>query len=217
MKEPYVKPDNITMKTSLWKKELATYDVRGMKHNCTSSALLVVDMQNYFLSENCGAWMAATPAILPNVCRLVDAFRGAGRPVIFTTHVHENLEKDGGMMAEWWQELIMKGTFDAEMFAAFDPRDNEKVIKKTRYSAFFDTDLDSYLVSLGVKELVISGVMTNLCCESTARDAFFRDYRVFFIMDATAAVSEEFHLSSLRNLAYGFAAITDAGTILESF
>jgi len=215
-KEPYVTLENLTQKTSIWKRKIAPYNVRDLKLDSLSSALLVVDMQNYFLDESCGAWMDATPAILPNVSSLVDAFRGAGRPVIFTIHVHEDPEMDGGMMARWWQDLIMKDTFDAEMFAAFVPQSDEEVIRKTRYSAFYNTNLDSSLKDLGVQDLVITGVMTNLCCESSARDAFFRDYRVFFVLDATAAANEEFHLSTLRNLAYGFAAITDTDTIIES-
>jgi len=58
--------------------------------------------------------------------------------------------------------------------------------------------------------------MTNLCCESTARDAFYRDCRVFFTADATATYCEEMHLASLQNLAYGFASITTTGHILSS-
>ena len=61
----------------------------------------------------------------------------------------------------------------------------------------------------------MSGIMTNLCCESTARDAYYRDYRVFFPADATGSVTEEMHLASLLNLAYGFAQVTTAATILQ--
>jgi isochorismate hydrolase len=188
-----------------------------MELSVNASALLVIDMQNYFLDKRCSAWMDATPAIVPNVKRLIDEFRRRHLPVIFTAHAHENLEVDGGMMAQWWSELIMKGSFDAELCSELQPLDDEKVVFKNRYSAFYNTDLDTSLRSLGVEDLVITGVMTNLCCESTARDAFFRDYKVFFVLDATAAANEEFHLSTLRNLAYGFASINDTGSILGMF
>jgi len=88
------------------------------------------------------------------------------------------------------------------------PLPNEKVVLKHRYSAFFDTDLATVLRCLKIEDLVISGVMTNMCCESTARDAYYRDYRVFFPADATGTINEEMHLASLLNLSYGFAAIT---------
>jgi nicotinamidase-related amidase len=66
-----------------------------------------------------------------------------------------------------------------------------------------------------VEDLVITGIMTNMCCESTARDAYFRDYRVFFLADATGSISEEMQLASLLNLAFGFAWVTSVNTILE--
>jgi isochorismate hydrolase len=66
-----------------------------------------------------------------------------------------------------------------------------------------------------VEDLILTGVMTNMCCESTARDAYFRDYRVFFPADATAATTEEMHRASLINLAYGFASITTTEKLLD--
>ena len=213
---PYVTVENITRKTDRWKKQLASYNVRMQNLNPATSALLVIDMQNYFLDSGCSAWMEAAPAIVPNVRALIDIYRSNGLPVLFTSHVHENPAIDGGMMSLWWGNLIMKDTHDAEIYPEIAPVEGEKVVQKTRYSAFYNTDLDISLRRLGVEEVVITGVMTNLCCESTARDAFFRDYRVFFIMDATASVIEEFHISTLKNLAYGFAHIVNTAEILHS-
>ena len=61
---------------------------------------------------------------------------------------------------------------------------------------------------------MICGIMTNMCCESTARDAYYRDYRVFFLADGTGSITEEMHLASLLNLAFGFAWVTSAESIL---
>ena len=66
---------------------------------------------------------------------------------------------------------------------------------------------------LKVEDIVISGIMTNICCESTARDAYYRDYRVFFPADATGSINEDMHVASLLNLAFGFAHITTTGDI----
>jgi isochorismate hydrolase len=66
-----------------------------------------------------------------------------------------------------------------------------------------------------VEDLVISGIMTNLCCESTARDAYFRDYRVFFPADGAGSVTEDMHVASLMNLAFGFAFVTETGDIIK--
>ena len=68
-------------------------------------------------------------------------------------------------------------------------------------------------ISLKVEDVVVSGIMTNLCCESTARDAYYRDYRVFFPADGTGSISEEMHVASLLNLAFGFAYVTTADAI----
>jgi nicotinamidase-related amidase len=91
------------------------------------------------------------------------------------------------------------------------------VIFKHRYSAFYNTDLETVLRCLHVEDLVITGIMTNMCCESTARDAYFRDYRVFFPADGSGSINEEMHLASLLNLAFGFAQVTTAEGLLQEF
>jgi nicotinamidase-related amidase len=90
---------------------------------------------------------------------------------------------------------------------------DEKVVLKHRYSAFYNTDLETVLRCLKVEDVVVAGVMTNMCCESTARDAYYRDYRVFFLADATGTINEEMNLASLLNLAFGFAYVTTSDVI----
>jgi len=91
----------------------------------------------------------------------------------------------------------------------------EKVIIKHRYSAFYNTDLETVLRCLRIEEIVISGIMTNMCCESTARDAYYRDLKVFFLADATGSINEEMHLASLLNCAFGFGIVTTTEWILR--
>jgi nicotinamidase-related amidase len=90
----------------------------------------------------------------------------------------------------------------------------EKVILKHRYSAFYNTDLETVLRCLKIEDLVVTGIMTNLCCESTVRDAYYRDYRVFVLADGTGSLTEEMHLASLLNLAFGFSFVTTADDII---
>jgi nicotinamidase-related amidase len=117
-------------------------------------------------------------------------------------------------MGWWWKDLIIDGTPDSEIHPDVAPLPHEKVVLKHRYSAFYHTDLETVLRVQKIRDVVICGVMTNLCCESTARDAYYRDYRVFFPVDGTATVSEEMHLASLTNLAYGFAVITEVSALI---
>ena len=111
--------------------------------------------------------------------------------------------------------MCVDGTPESEIHEDIAPHPGEKVIKKHRYSAFYNTDLETILCCRGIEDIVIVGVMTNMCCESTARDAFYRDYRIFFLADGTGGINEEMHVASLLNLAYGFADITSVENIIE--
>jgi nicotinamidase-related amidase len=116
-------------------------------------------------------------------------------------------------MGWWWEGMCLEGSQESEIHRDIAPRPGEKVILKHRYSAFYNTDLETVLRCLKIEDLVIAGVMTNMCCESTARDAYFRDYRVFFLADATGSINEEMHVASLLNLSLGFAYVTTAGEV----
>ncbi len=187
-------------------KEIAPHNVHKMKLDVPAAALLVVDMQNAFLHPDGPIYMPAGAAIADAVAAVANAFRAAGRPVFYTRHAEDPAGGNAGMMAFWWEDSSPKeGTWEAAIFEGLAPRPGDVVIPKIRYNAFVATDFELRLREAGVKDLAITGVMTNLCCESTARDAFMRDFRVFFAADGTAAPSLEFHRGSLLNLAYGFA------------
>jgi len=211
----YIDTENLDLKTDEWLNEIARVNRHVMVLNSAASALLVVDMQRYFLDESCAGFTAGGPAIVPNIARLVAAFRASDRPVIFTRHVHNPDESDLGIMAWWWRGRCVEGTPESEIIGELAPLEGENVIPKHRYSAFYNTDLDIVLGGGKIEDLVITGVMTNLCCESTARDAYFRDYRVFFPADATGSVGENMHRASLLNLAFGFTFVTKTERIIS--
>ena len=165
-------------------------------------ALLVLDMQKYFFSEKSHAFIPSAPAILPGVVDLISAFQQAGLPVIFTRHL--NTPENAGMMAKWWHDLIKKERPDAGLVDEVDALADE-VIEKSQYDAFYETPLLERLQSAGVTDLVITGVMTHLCCETTARSGFVHGFRIWFTVDGTATYNMEYHLATLRNLAHGFA------------
>ena len=212
---PYVTSKNLDEKSKTWGKVIAPYNTHKMILDIPHSALLVIDMQNFFLDPKSPTFTEGGLAVLPNVKKVISAFRKRKRSVIYTTHVHKSMEIDGGILGWWWEGMCMEGTKEAEIHKEIFPLPQEKIVKKHRYSAFYNTDLEIVLRCLGIKDLVISGIMTNLCCESTARDAYFRDYKVFFLMDGTGTVNEDLHLSSLKNLAFGFAYVTTTNKILK--
>ena len=208
--KPYVTAETIASKTEEWLERIRPFNRHRLRLKAAASALLVVDMQKFFLDPASPTFTPGCPSILPSVKRLVAAFRRAGRPVVFTRHVHHPAGLDGGIMDWWWEGKCLEGSEESEVHPALAPAAGEKVVFKHRYSAFYNTDLETVLRCLKVEDLVVAGVMTNLCCESTARDAYFRDFRVFFPADGTGSVSEEMHLASLLNLAFGFAYVTTA-------
>jgi nicotinamidase-related amidase len=166
-----------------------------------SSALLVIDMQEFF--DDIGAEVA------PNVSELLAAARLAGAKVVYTRHGHHDLAADGGRLAEWWAgDLPLVGTPEWQIMGALSPQDDDIVIDKERYSAFYGTDLDEVLRAEGITDLIICGVMTNCGCEDTARDAFMRDYRVFVVADATATADPDLHVASLMGMAHSCAVIS---------
>ncbi|MFP3870369.1 MAG: isochorismatase family protein [Syntrophobacteria bacterium] len=186
--------------------QISRYNVRQARPTADRTALLVIDMQHYFRA------LAAT--VLVNVLSLLRVCRTEGVPVFFTRHGHHDPAADGGMLGRWWGDLIVYGSPEWQLFEELGA-EGEAIVDKNRYSAFHDTGLDETLRNSGVEELIICGVLTNCCCETTAREAFVRDYRVFFVADATATANEELHLASLKNLAFGFAHIVSTKHILQ--
>jgi len=108
-------------------------------------------------------------------------------------------------MGWWWKSNCLGGSEESAIHPELTSLPGERVVLKHRYSAFYNTNLETVLRCLNVKDVVVSGIMTNLCCESTARDAYFRDHRVFIPAEGTGTINEEMHVASLLNLAFGFA------------
>jgi nicotinamidase-related amidase len=211
---PYFNKRNLKQKSV----ELLEYissiaPLRQSNLNIKRAALLVVDMQKYFLDKSSHAYIPSATAIIPGILDLIDEFNSLGRPIIFTRHI--NTRQNAGMMNKWWRDVIKENSPLSEINDKFNTA-GSRVIIKSQYDAFHGTDLDSVLKEYRIDHVVITGVMTNLCCETTARAAFMRGYEVFFPVDGTATFAEEYHKASLMNLAYGFANIVTIETLLKS-
>lgn len=159
-----------------------------------NAALLVIDMQRDFIAEGapyeCGA---DGRAIVDRINRLAAACREAGIPIVFTRQVHRADGSDLGVVRHLHPltaagAALRDGTEGVELYPEIEIGPEDHLIRKPRYSAFFGTDLDTVLRNLGAEVLIVTGVATNVCCESTTRDGFFRDYKVIFVSDATATV-----------------------------
>lgn len=175
---------------------------RNSVYKPEKSALLVLDMQAYFLEPSSHAYIPSAPAIVPGIRGLVQAYYSRYLPVIFTQHL--NTLQDAGSMAKWWNDLISIENPQSRIIPDFD-FSNRYILRKSQYDAFYQTTLENSLQKKGVSQVVITGVMTHLCCETTARSAFVRGFEVFFIVDGTATYNEDHHIATLRNLSHGFA------------
>ncbi|MCD6119571.1 cysteine hydrolase [bacterium] len=210
----YVNESNLAEACERWLSAIEPFNQHKMDIAVENAALLVVDMQKFFLDPASPTFTCGGRAVTPGIARLIDSFRTAGRPVIYTCHVHHPDGIDAGIMADWWEGMCIEGSPESEVADELAPLPGEKIIFKHRYSAFYNTDLDTVLRCLGVRDIVVCGIMTNLCCESTVRDAYFRDYRVFFPADGTGSINEEMHMASLLNLSFGFAFVTRVEDII---
>jgi bifunctional isochorismate lyase/aryl carrier protein len=183
----------------------STVGVRDYTFLPAQSALLIVDMQKFFISSDSHAFVPGAPSIIKRITDLAKAFARLERPVIATRHIDET--DRFSMMQVWWSDPI-KATDSLSELVPDIVDLHSQVIVKSQYDAFYKTDLEQILDSSGVRQLVICGVMTHLCCETAARSAFVRGFEVFVPVDGNATLNSTLHLSSLLSLSHGFAHVT---------
>jgi ureidoacrylate peracid hydrolase len=182
------------------------------------TALLLIDMQVDF-AEPCGA---PGKAAIAEAASLADAARAAGVMCVFARLITREKE-ESKFFHEWKSRrnsndppLCREGTRGAE-FVGPKPLGGEMVFSKKRYNAFSGTGLDAALRGFGIDTLVMAGLTTECCIDSSARDAFERDYHVFVVSDATACCEPELHHAALKALALNCAQIVSAEEIRRSW
>jgi len=185
-------------------------------------ALLVIDMQNYFVLEGAPLEVPEARKQIPDIRKLIDKCHELDVPVIYTSHepdpVYCALEATGNL---WLKDFgPLEGTEEARVIDELTPEPGDVIVRKRRFSAFFQTDLELILRSIRgyekpVDTVIICGTVTNVCCESTARDAFFRDFKVVFGSDVCSAMTPESHNATLENMKF-FGRTMDCETIIKS-
>ncbi|GAB4179927.1 MAG: pyrimidine utilization protein B [Thalassobaculales bacterium] len=191
------------------------------------AALLAIDLQGVFcrqdgaIGRQPGRDMAACAAAAGLALELVAAARQAGMPVIWTRHVLRDDYADGGLLTGWLRPgLKAIGALrasDPETALIATPAAADTVIDKPRFSAFHATPLDAVLRARGIDSLLVCGVTTSMCVESTVRDAGQRDYAVLVVREACADFDAARHEASLAAIAFGFGRVigfADAMAIL---
>src|SRR6201994_2754081 len=180
----------------------------------SETAVIVVDMQNAYASEGgyidiAGFSVSGAPSAIAKTKTALDAARKAGLTVIFFqngwdkdyveagTPGSPNFHKSNALKTmrarpELQGTLLAKGTWDYAIVDALTPQPGDIVIPKTRYSGFFNTNIDSVLRARGIRNLVFTGIATNVCVESSLRDAFHLEYFAVVLEDATHHAGPDF-------------------------
>ncbi len=201
----------------------------GTESQFTSPALVIVDMQNDFVRVGAPLEVPEARDTLAPIARLAGRFRERSLPVIFT---HFLSREEDNLLWLWspqcrpdikccWKGHL-RGYADApdpvdcsDIVAELAPEPGDYRIEKYGYGAFHGTGLDGLLRHLGVQSLVVTGTVTQICVEETAREAFHYGYRTTLVSDAVSSYAPDLHAAVLKNFAMKFGWVANSDTVLS--
>lgn len=193
-----------------------------------TTALVVIDLQDGFMREGSLIEVPMARAIVDNVNRLSGALRAAGGKVSYTRYTYDPDEpKAWGAFFDRFldparsaaqKEVFAKGAPDHGLWAGLEVAAEDYVVDKTRYSAFTPgtCDFPAWLEENGIETVIVTGTLSNCCCESTARDAMQYGYDVIYVTDANATLTDAEHQATLCNMGTLFAELADTETLVEA-
>ena len=194
-----------------------------------TTALLVIDMQDTFVAPNRGRANAHARDIVPSINRLSRKLRSLGVAVVWVrTTLHERGRSNWPLyfdhfaprdVAEALRASLMAGGDGHRFWHELEIATDDLIVDKDRFSAFVEgaSNLEAQLRARAIDTIVITGTLTNVCCESTARDAMMRDFRCVMVEDATAAATDADHLAGLCGVARFFAEVASADDVIARF
>lgn len=181
------------------------------------TAVLVIDMQNDSVRPDGALPAEGAEEIIGNIDFLLKTSRKNGVPVIYITHTHRQDLSDFGIAHYFEPPSVIEGTKGAEIVEELTPEKEDIVVKKTRYDAFFKTELDLILRQKNVKNLIVCGVLTDGCVLGTVQHARSLDYKVCLLEDCTAGTTEEKHLAALDILSTYCVRVSNVEETFEMF
>jgi ureidoacrylate peracid hydrolase len=202
--------------------------LRSLKERCDPklAALLVVDVQNDFVSADGSAGrrgedVTAALSMVPRLTRLISEGRRIGLTIVYimTTHsewtdtpswIYRSSQKSG-------LNTCREESWGAEFYDGISPLASERVVIKHRYSAFINTDLNTVLKARRIQSVLVTGVATNVCVETTARDAYMFDYYVTLVEDCAAAYDAKLHRATLENIRRHFGLVASSDEIIDAW
>lgn len=187
-----------------------------------NTALIVVDMQNIWVHPRGSRYLPMSEDIVPKIQQLLQFCRSRQVPVIYLHTTKRKDLADVGIFADIkpqthdaedeWSNF--EGSPGAELYEPVKPAAGDILVKKFRYSGFYGTQLENLLRALGRDTIAITGVATNVCCDSTARDGAMRDFKVLFLSDCNASFTQEEQQATLNNFDKHFGVVMDSNVLM---
>jgi ureidoacrylate peracid hydrolase len=190
------------------------------------AAHIVVDLQNGFMAPGQPAEIPAAREIVPDVNRISAALRAAGGLVVYIQNTIDDAAKQawsnwfthmsGGKRREAMEAAFADGSYGHSLWPGLEVLPGDLKVKKTRFGAFVpgSSDLHAILQARNIDTVIITGTATNVCCESTARDAMMMNYKVIFVSDGTATHTDEEHNATLGIMASNFADVMSTNEVV---
>ncbi|HEX7227846.1 MAG TPA: isochorismatase family cysteine hydrolase [Candidatus Binatia bacterium] len=202
--------------------------LKTLKDRCDPryAALIVVDVQNDFVSPQGSAGkrgddVGAAMAMIPNLTRLIDEGRKVGLTIVYIRTTHSEWTDTASWIYRTSQKsglnTCRERTWGAEFYDGIAPLPSERVVIKHRYSAFINTDLNTVLKARGIESILVCGVATNVCVETTARDGYMYDYYVTMVDDCSAAYDAKLHMGTLENIRRHFGLVASSDQVIETW
>ena len=187
------------------------------------TALLVIDMQNFFVEPGQALEVPAARDLAPNINRLTGAMRDQGGTVVWIKMTLNEQDLDQWSVFPPFNgsrerfKPVRDGEYGHQIWKELSVGDADLIVNKRRFSAFIQgsSDLHQILQDRGIDTLIITGTLTNVCCESTARDAMMLNYRVLMVADANATLTEAAHQAALMNVMFVFGDVQTTDDVMR--
>jgi nicotinamidase-related amidase len=211
--------------TDLYNAAIQAYENGNVQFeiNAENCCLLVIDMQDEFVKpEWTSSWIPEATRQVPKIKSLIEFCRTKKIPVIYTafkdTHQFLDRPKTGDLMPNRYSHLGNEPSWfkESNIWHELEPQQNEVIIYKPSYGAFYDTPLETILKNLKKDTIIISGTLTNYCCGTTARQGYERGFKVIFGSDVTSTDVPEMQDPELQVLRKGFAKVLNVQEIMNA-
>ncbi|MBU1412938.1 MAG: hypothetical protein CVU65_14535 [Deltaproteobacteria bacterium HGW-Deltaproteobacteria-22] len=209
--ENYLTPENREEKTRAWLDEIhaRTPPRDHWRLDPAVAALLVIDVQRVFCDPSGSHALPAFAACVGPLAELIGVWRAAGRPIVFSRHGHgESTQRS--VHGRFYRGVLDARDPEAALVPPACPETGDLVFDKDTYDAFFGTCLADWLRQRHCSQILVAGVLTHLCVESTVRSGFVQGFEPFVVLDGCATSSERMHLGSLVAMASGFSGMLTA-------